>query len=190
MPYPNQVSKESIVQRASELIEEAGVDALSLSKLAATLGVKAPSLYRHIGNKNQLLQEVNLLTLQNLFAAMQQAIEQPNDDPNDDPQEQMKALCIAYRRFAHQHAQLYFLAYTHKAEGLRPDEDLLVKMIMPIQILMAQICGDANALTALRGALALMHGFVMLELNEQLQRGGDLEAAYIQSFEAYLRGWT
>ena len=186
MPYPNQVSKESIVHRAAELIEEAGVDALSLSKLAAALGVKAPSLYRHIGNKNQLLQEVNLLTLQNLFATLQQAIEQANGDP----QMQMEALCVAYRQFAHRHAQLYLLAYTHKAEGLRPDEDLLVEMIMPIQMVMVQICGEANALTALRGALALMHGFVMLELNEQLQRGGDLELAYTQSLAAYLRGWS
>ncbi len=185
MPYPNQISKESIIQCAAELIEEKGVTALSLSKLATALGVKAPSLYRHIGNKNQLLQEVNLLTLRNLVTTMQQAIAEADEDPII----QMEVMSVAYRRFAHEHAQLYLLAYTHKAEGIRPDENLLVEMVLPIQAIMAQICGEAQALTALRGALALMHGFVMLELNQQLQRGGDLETAYIESFKAYLCGW-
>ena len=185
MPYPTQVSKESIVQQAAILIEKDGVNALSLSKLATALGVKAPSLYRHVGNKNQLLQSVNLMTLQNLFTVMHEAIAQSQDDPFL----QMEALSNAYRQFGHEHPQLYELAYTHKSEGLRPDEDLLTEMILPIQAIMAKISGEANSLAALRGILALIHGFTMLEINEQLQRGGDLNAAFAQSVRAYLHGW-
>lgn len=185
MPYPTQVNKESIMQQAALLIEKDGVDALSLSKLATALGVKAPSLYRHIGNKNQLLQSVNFLTLQNLFVTMNKAISQAGTDSFT----RLEALSQAYRLYAHEHPQLYQLAYTHKNEGLRPDENVLTEMVLPIQTIMADISGEANSLAALRGALALMHGFVMLELNEQLQRGGSLDDAYTQAFNAYLHGW-
>ena len=185
MPYPSQITKESIIDQASTLIEQDGFEALSLNKLATALGVKAPSLYRHVGNKHQLLQFVNLQTLQNLFAVMHTAI----NNASSDPPLQMMALAQAYRQFAHEHPQLYTLAFTHKNEGLRPDEQLLTEMALPIQSIMAQISGEQDSLAALRGALALLHGFVMLELNEQLQRGGDLDQAFIQSIGAYLHGW-
>lgn len=185
MPYPTQITKESIINQAAVLIEQDGIEALSLSKLADALGVKAPSLYRHVGNKHQLLQAVNLQTLQNLFLVMNTAVA---STPND-PVTQMMALAHAYRQFAHEHPQLYMLAYTHKNEGLRPDETLLTAMVLPIQAIMAQISGEPASLTALRGALALLHGFVMLEINQQLQRGGDLDQAFIHSVGAYLHGW-
>jgi hypothetical protein len=47
----------------------------------------------------------------------------------------------------------------------------------------------AQSLAALRGLLALVHGFVMLEMNNQLRRSGSLEEAFTQSAAAYLRGW-
>ena len=55
---------------------------------------------------------------------------------------------------------------------------------------MAEISGQAHSLTALRGIWALIHGFILFELTGQLRRGGDLEAAFVQSVEAYLNGWS
>ncbi|QNG20696.1 TetR family transcriptional regulator [Rhodococcus triatomae] len=43
---------------ALELIDEGGLDGLSMRKLAARLGVQAPSLYSHYTNKNDLLEDV------------------------------------------------------------------------------------------------------------------------------------
>ena len=55
---------------------------------------------------------------------------------------------------------------------------------------MAQITGEAQSLAALRGALALVHGFVMLELKGQLEREGDVGAAFAAAVQAYLQGWA
>jgi len=184
MPYPAQINRDSIVQKALEMVGTDGPEKLSLHKLAGALGVKAPSLYRHIGNKNELLKAVNFLTLQNLFAAMDDATSRATGDA----EEQMQALFAAYRAFAHAHPRLYSLAFSDN-DDYRPDEDILVQMVLPVQALMAQICGDADSLAALRGAMALLHGFVILELTNQLRRGGDLDAAFHDSVAAYLRGW-
>jgi AcrR family transcriptional regulator len=184
MPYPTQINRDQIIQQAAQMVTDAGAEALSLHKLAAALGVKAPSLYRYVGGKADLLKAVNLLTLQQLFAAMETA----QATAPTEPTARMLALLVAYREFAHTQPRLYFLAFSDN-DTYRPDEDVLVQMVLPIQAVMAKISGQESSLAALRGALALAHGFVMLELTDQLRRGGSLEDAFIQSAEAYLRGW-
>ena len=147
--------------------------------------MKAPSLYRHVGNKSSLLQAVNLFTSQRLIESLQQRAAQVNGPP----QEQVVALLRAYRSFAHQHPNTYLLAFTNTDDALRPDEDLLEQMVLPIQALITAVSGQENSLAALRGAMALVHGFVMLELHGQLRRGGDLAADFALAVHAYLQGW-
>lgn len=182
MPYPSQIDRETVVAQARALVEVQGVSALTLGRVAAALGVKAPSLYRHVDGKAALIRAVNEVTLAQLFGELEAA-----RDVSAEPEAQFLALAHAYRRFAHTHPQTYVLAFTTPDE--RPDENLLVQMVLPIQGIVAQIAGQAQSLAALRGALALIHGFVMLELNRQLQRGGDLDVAFAQSVGAYLAGW-
>lgn len=182
MPYPTQVNQVDIVNQAWLFIHENGIAQFSLAKLAAGLGIKAPSLYRHIGSKAALLQAVNLVTLQKLFTILE-------DQAKANESDKMVSILTAYRRFALAHPHVYLLTYQHNA-AQRPDEAALTQLVLPIQAVMAQISGEADSLAALRGALALAHGFVVLELNEQLQREGDLAAHFTQAIEAYLRGWV
>ena len=69
------------------------------------------------------------------------------------------------------------------------EQQLLEALAIPIQQVMAEISGEEGSLAALRGLWALLHGFMLLELSGQFRRGGDLEAAFVQSVEAYLNGW-
>ena len=168
------------------MIEQEGLEALSLAKLAAQLGIKAPSLYRHVGHKLELLRAVNQQTVEQLFAAMQAT----QEGAPSEPQAQLVAILHAFRQFAHAHPQSYLLLFSLQANGERPDEAFLVQLALPLQALMARISGQDNSLAALRGALALAHGYIMLELNHQLRRGGDLDATYTQVIQAYLAGWS
>ena len=185
MPYPSQIDADSIVAAACEIIERDGVEALSLGKLAEALGVRAPSLYRYFENKAALLQAVNLRTLEALFVAFDEALSGGGLDPIG----RLRSVAQAFRAFAHRHPRRYVLAMTAEVAVTRPDENLLVEMILPIQAIMAELTGEAASLSALRGFLALVHGFVMLEIHGQLQRGGDLDAAFDDSLHAYLTGW-
>jgi AcrR family transcriptional regulator len=186
MPYPAQTDREAIVQTARLLIEREGVEALSLARLASELKIRPPSLYRHIASKTALLRAVVELTFQDLFAAYRTALPKAGDDP----QERLRAVFRAHRAFAHAHPETYVLAFTTTAPGQRADAGVLAQFALPIQALMAAVSGPEYSLAALRGALALVHGFVMLELKQQLQRGGDLNAAFEQSVDAYIRGWA
>lgn len=52
------LQREAIVAAARELIVADGLEALSLRRLAATLGVTAPALYAHVTDKEDLLRAV------------------------------------------------------------------------------------------------------------------------------------
>ena len=49
------LTQEQVVKRAVDLMAEAGLEALTLRRLATELGVSAPTLYWHVRNKRELL---------------------------------------------------------------------------------------------------------------------------------------
>jgi TetR/AcrR family transcriptional regulator, tetracycline repressor protein len=49
------VTRERIVAVALELLDEGGLDGLTLRRLAERLGIRAPTLYWHVRNKRELL---------------------------------------------------------------------------------------------------------------------------------------
>ncbi|GAA3393701.1 TetR/AcrR family transcriptional regulator C-terminal domain-containing protein [Cryptosporangium minutisporangium] len=52
------LDRETLVRTALRLIDEGGLESLTLRKLAAELGVQAPALYWHFRNKRELLDAV------------------------------------------------------------------------------------------------------------------------------------
>lgn len=184
MPHPAQTNREAIIDAAHALIERDGVAQLSLASVAAALNIKAPSLYHHVANKAALIQLVNGRTFSQIFAAYHSALTASGAQPAA----QMRGILIAHRAFAHACPARYILAFTTSAAAERPDDKALEELVLPIQQIMAEVSGAAASLSSLRGALALAHGFVMLELHQQLRRSGDLDAAFLTAVDAYLAG--
>ncbi len=83
----------------------------------------------------------------------------------------------------------YSLLFANNNADQRPDAAASEQSVIPLQTLMAGLTGEANSLPALRGLLALAHGYATLELNQQYRRGGDLDETYNRIIEAYLNGW-
>ncbi|MGJ3241213.1 MAG: TetR/AcrR family transcriptional regulator [Anaerolineae bacterium] len=183
MPYPSKVNYEDIVNQAWDLVESEGFEQLSLAHLAESLGVRASSLYRYVKNKAELVQAVNEQTHHKLFTAL-------NAVPvHDDALTHIMGIAQAYRAFAHAHPTTYTLSFVTVEPEQRPAADMQERDVLPLQGVMARLCGEDNSLTALRGLFALIHGFAMLEIHDQLRRGGDLDDVFHQVLEVYLRGW-
>lgn len=185
MPYPSQIDAETILHEARLLLEAEGLAKLSLRVLAEErLGVKAPSLYRYFRNKQALLHAIAEQTVAGLFQAIYAVM-----DTGETPVERLGHVADVYRQYAHEHPAAYQLVFIQAdAANLLPDNTLLVPMIQPVQALLVPLCGEEQSLAAIRGLLALLHGWVMLELANQLRRGGDLNAHYRQVVAVYLNG--
>jgi len=183
MPYPAQIDRDTILTTARDLIEAKGLDALTLRTVATALGVKAPSLYRHVKNKDAMLLAINEMTTRELFDVLSKA-----DDYTSSLTERLVSIAIAYRQYAHDHPVCYELAMSSRKE-IQPSQELKVQLILPLQAIFADLTNDGDSLPSLRGAVAFLHGWVSLEINQQLQRGGDLGAHFERSFRAFLLGW-
>jgi AcrR family transcriptional regulator len=181
MPYPAQIQYDELIKTARRMIEEEGLDNLSLSKLAAHFDVKAPSLYKHVKNKAAIIEAVNYATHRDLSETILGQTENLQD-----PMERIMTFVHAYRAFAHANPTTYQLAL---GADLRGDEEVLQALGEQLEALIQPLVGTMNTLTALRGLWALIHGFVMLEINHQMRRGGDLDVTFEAVVRSFIRGW-
>ncbi len=97
-----------IVAAAIDLIEGEGVDALSMRRIAAGLGVAAMSLYYHVPNKAALLDAVAERIVDGIDYA---------DDPALDAEERARRLMRAFRKVAHDHPRCVQLVLTRKGDS-------------------------------------------------------------------------
>lgn len=183
MSYPSQISRETVLEKALDLLEIGGVENLSLNKLAAELGVKAPSLYRYFNSKAELLKAINMATVESLVETMRSAA------VGEDPVETAQAMTRAYREFAKKHPASYSLAFGTLPEEMQPDHMYMEALALPLQAVMSKIVGHEDSLPMLRGVWALVHGFVMLEISEQFRRGGSVDEAFEKAVRSYIHGW-
>src|ERR1700712_926479 len=90
-----------IVGVALELLEEEGPDGLSMRRLAERLGIRAPSIYKHLPDKQALEAAVISVGFELQAVAFEGSLV--------DAEEPLTALARAYRRFAEAHPHLYRL---------------------------------------------------------------------------------
>jgi AcrR family transcriptional regulator len=67
------LDKDTVVEAAAAILNEEGVEALTLNRLALELGVKTPSLYNHVDGLPGLSRELALLNARTLGERFTQA---------------------------------------------------------------------------------------------------------------------
>ena len=70
-----------IVAAARGILEEEGAEALSMRRIAERLGIRAPSLYKHVPDKEALEAAIISAGFEEQAAAFEQVLEQAPDDP-------------------------------------------------------------------------------------------------------------
>ena len=160
-----------IVAAARQILEEGGPDALSMRAIADRLGIRAPSLYKHVPDKEAL--EVALIA--DAFAEIADAFDEAVAGAPD----ALAAVARAYRGWALAHPHLYRLMMDRPLprERLAPGlEDRAAA------VLVAATGGDPDAA---RAAFAFAHGMVVLELNQRFPPRADLDAAWKRGVDAF-----
>ena len=64
------LTRERIVRAALELVDRSGLDALTMRRLGAALGVEAMSLYKHVPNKRAILDGIRELLIADFAASL------------------------------------------------------------------------------------------------------------------------
>ena len=144
------LSAESITVAAAELIEQYGRSGFSMRLLADTMGVKTASLYNHIENMDTLLTEVCRYALRMQEDGELRAI------AGKTGREAVWALAWAYRRFAQQHRELYWL--------VMDTDDAAARFTEPLkQVLSGFRLPPREEIHFRRMFRAIVHGFASQE---------------------------
>jgi AcrR family transcriptional regulator len=155
-----------ILDAAEAIVERDGIDALTMRRLAHDVGMRAPSLYKHIRDKSELLALLQERALESMGAGLIEADDLPS-------------LARAYRSWALAHPAMYELTCRQplKRDQLTPGtEDTAAAPVI------AAAGGDEHRARALWAAA---HGLVDLELADRFPPGADLDAAWAALVAAF-----
>lgn len=170
MAEPLTARAREIVVAARELLDEQGVDALTMRRLAERLGIQAPSLYKHLPDKAALETAVIAIGLEDLATALDQA--------RRAAAEPTAALAMAYRAFALAHPHLYLLMTN------RP----LPRELLPAGVedrAAAPVLQAVGNPARARAFWAFAHGMVVLELAGRFPPDADLDTAWQAGIDAF-----
>lgn len=159
-----------IVTAAREILEQDGPEALSMRRIADSLGIRAPSIYKHLPDKEALEAAIISTGFEEQAALFEAAIA-TSEDP-------LGALACAYRDFACEHPHLYRLM-TERAlnrELLVPGSE--ERAARPLYL------ATGENLDLARAAWAFAHGMTILELNRRFPADADVDAAWRHGIDA------
>lgn len=158
-----------IVEAARDLLEEAGPVGLTMRNVAARLGIQAPSLYKHVASKEELVVLLIADALRDQGTAVHEAVDAlPRRRSR---RVTMTALAEAYRTWALAHPHRYRLA----TEGSLPRASLPEGLEAWAA---APLLRAAGSEALARAAWAFAHGMTILELDGRFPPGADLGAAW------------
>jgi AcrR family transcriptional regulator len=177
------LSTASVVAAAADIADADGLDALTLARLAATVGVRTPSLYNHVGSLDDVRRRVALVAVRELAETMRDAaVGRAGEDA-------LIAVAAAYRAYARERPGRY--AATQHAPAAADDE-LTAAAGAAVEVLLAILRGYGlegdDAIHAARGVRSALHGFVALEAGGGFGLPVDLDESFERMVATLARG--
>jgi AcrR family transcriptional regulator len=154
------LNTDRVVAAAAELADEVGPDQLTLAALAARLGVRQPSLYKHVASLDSLRQLIAKRGKAEIADVLgRAAIGLARDDA-------LVAMAHAWRAWALDHPGRYQIAQRAAAPGDAGHQAVADRAVEVVAAVMAGYGLDGDdAIDAIRAFRSALHGFVSLEAN-------------------------
>lgn len=171
MPTPEKTTLAAIVAAARELVERGGLDGLTMQAVAERVGVRAPSLYKRVRDRRELLSLAVAATLDDLAERLEAT------GAEADAASRVIAQADALRAFAHRHPVGFSLVFGAHAAP-RPEPAAVTRSVTPLLDAVSALAGPEHALEGARLLTAWANGFLTMELAGQFGLGGDVDRAW------------
>ena len=181
------LSRAVVVAEAARVADEVGLERLTLAAVASRLGVRLPSLYKHIAGLEAL--QVHLAAA----AGRELAAELSAATVGRSRTDALLAMAHAYRAFALRRPGAYAATLRAPEDG---DEEHQAAAMAVLQVVLSVLAGfgleGEDAIDAVRGLRALLHGFVAIEAAGGFKLPQDLDRSYrrlVQTYADTLSTW-
>jgi AcrR family transcriptional regulator len=172
MPTPARTSRDEIVAAARAIADADRLEAVTMERVAAAVGVRAPSLYKRVRDRSELIHLVANAAAADLGDLVEKAAR------TGDPRRDLRRMVDTMRAFAREKPSSYGLVFDRQPDGWGPDQSLLEHGVEPLLRTAAELAGPDRALEAARTTMAWARGFIEMEITGAFTLGGDVEAAY------------
>jgi AcrR family transcriptional regulator len=175
------LSTDTVVDVALALVDDKGVEALSLAAVADRAGVAAPSLYKHVGSLADLRDLMAVKIMRQITGIFAAAIMGRSRD------EAVAALMRAYRAYVLANPGRYALLPLdplHRDGLVEAGQELLAVFVA---VMRGYGLESAAATHAIRRLRAVVHGFVDLEIGGGFGMPEDIETTYEELIDMVLR---
>ena len=148
------LSRRRILRSALRLIDRDGLEALSMRRLGAALGVEAMSLYRHVPNKEAVLDGVVELLTEEIDVPLARGAS------SDSWPATMRRIVRSYRKLAHAHPNAFPLI------ALRPltTPKAIARGEATIALLLEAGLDELRAVLVFRTLVSYANGYLLEEL--------------------------
>ena len=168
------LSKAEVVAAGAQLADDVGFHNLALGRLADRLGVRTPSLYKHIDSLADLRHAIATLAVAELGDAARDALQGRSGA------DALAAFARAFRTYVIDHPGRY--TATIGAEFAGPDDPLLHASARVLESMAAVLRGydipEAEIDHALRTLRCTFHGFATLQASNAFQWSNDPEDSF------------
>ena len=161
MAAPERTSLAEIVDAGRDLLETGGPSSLTMQAVARRVGVRAPSLYKRVRDRDALLGLVAAATVDELGQRLA-----ASDGT-------LAGVAHSYRAFAHERPEGFRLMLSADS-----DPDSLAQASAPMMRAVEDLVGGEDVLEGARLVTAWATGFISMELAGAFRMGGDLERAF------------
>ena len=167
------LSPDRVVLAAGELADEHGYQQLTLAALAERLGVRQPSLYKHVASLDALRRGMAVSAKRELGEVVSRAA------VGRSGAEALEAVAAAYRDWASRHPGRYAATVRAPDADDQEDQDASAEVVQIVYAVLSGfgLSGDA-AVDAARTVRAALHGFATLELAGGFGLPRDLDASF------------
>ncbi|MBM0205826.1 WHG domain-containing protein [Micromonospora sp. STR1s_5] len=150
----------SVTEAAAALVDEVGFDNLSMGLLAERLGIKTPSLYKHVTSQAELAHRIAVLAMTEAGDAIRDAIQGRSGS------DALAAGAQAMRTYAREHPGRYAAANATSPTG--PDDPFIPASDRVLASWAAMLSGygldPGQEIHAMRTLRSVLHGFATLEV--------------------------
>jgi len=166
----------------AELADEHGFSQLSMGLVAERLGVKTPSLYKHVENLADLLQRIAVLAAVELGDALRDSLQGLTG------RDALLAAAQTFRGFVRDHPGRY--AATLGARATAPDDEYAhaTARVLESLAVVVRSYGVLDEIHALRFLRSSLHGFATLESGGGFQLATDVDESFSWLVEFVDRG--
>ncbi|GAA0315008.1 TetR/AcrR family transcriptional regulator [Kineococcus aurantiacus] len=163
-----------VTQAGAELVDEIGFTQLSMGQVAERLGVKTPSLYKHVTSQADLAHRIAVLGANELGDVVGAAVQGLAGSAA------LAAAAQALRGYVNDHPGRYAALNTARPTG--PDDPFTAASERALGPLVAVLRGydlpPAQQIHALRMLRSILHGYVTLEVSAGFQYSTDIDDSF------------